>query len=48
MAAHDIKLLVHAHLLTMRGEVVGYVPDGAVAIEGSCSATVGRCRRSVR
>jgi len=28
------KLIIHAHLLTMQGEGVGYVADGAVAVRG--------------
>jgi 5-methylthioadenosine/S-adenosylhomocysteine deaminase len=34
-------LIVHAHLLTMRGEGVGYVADGAVAVRGSRIVAVG-------
>jgi 5-methylthioadenosine/S-adenosylhomocysteine deaminase len=35
------RLIVHAHLFTLQGEGVGYVPDGAVAILGSRIAAVG-------
>lgn len=28
------KLIVHAHLFTMKGDGVGYVADGAVAVQG--------------
>jgi len=34
-------LITHAHTFTMQGEGVGYVADGAVAIEGSRIAAVG-------
>jgi len=34
-------LIVHGHLLTMHGEGVGYVPDGAVAVRGGCILDVG-------
>jgi 5-methylthioadenosine/S-adenosylhomocysteine deaminase len=34
-------LVTNAHLLTMQGVGVGYVPDGAVAVRGSQSAAVG-------
>jgi 5-methylthioadenosine/S-adenosylhomocysteine deaminase len=34
-------LITHAHLFTMQGEGVGYIPDGAVAITGSRIAAVG-------
>jgi 5-methylthioadenosine/S-adenosylhomocysteine deaminase len=34
-------LVVHAHLFTMRGEGVGYVPDGAVATLEGCIVGVG-------
>ena len=35
-------LFEHAHLLTMQGGGVGYVPDGAVAVRGSKIVAVGR------
>ncbi len=34
-------LFTHAHLFTMQGEGVGYIPDGAVAVEGSRIVAVG-------
>lgn len=34
-------LIAHAHLFTLQGEGVGYVPDGAVAVQGSRIAAVG-------
>ncbi|WP_437965058.1 amidohydrolase family protein [Sorangium sp. So ce260] len=34
-------LVVHAHALTMRGDGVGYIGDGAVAIKGGRIAAVG-------
>jgi 5-methylthioadenosine/S-adenosylhomocysteine deaminase len=40
MKAVDI-LITRAHLFTMRGEGVGYVGDGAVAVQGSRIAAVG-------
>ncbi len=33
-------LLIHAHLLTMQGAGVGYIADGALAVEGSRIAAV--------
>ena len=40
--AQSVDLLVtHAHLLTMRGEGVGYVRDGAVAVRGDSIVDVG-------
>lgn len=36
-----VTLIVHGHLFTMQGEGVGYVPDGAVAVEGSRLVAVG-------
>ncbi|NLG49476.1 MAG: amidohydrolase family protein [Chloroflexi bacterium] len=36
-----VTLIVHGHLFTMQGEGVGYVPDGAVAIEGTRLVAVG-------
>jgi 5-methylthioadenosine/S-adenosylhomocysteine deaminase len=41
---HADFLITHAHLLTMRGDGVGYVGDGAVAIRGSRIAAVGPAR----
>ncbi len=35
------KMLVHAHLLTMQGQGVGYIADGAVAVTGSRIVDVG-------
>lgn len=37
----SITLITHGHLFTMQGEGVGYVPDGAVAVEGSRLVAVG-------
>ncbi|MBC8334421.1 MAG: amidohydrolase family protein [Anaerolineales bacterium] len=34
-------LITHAHLFTMQGEGVGYIPDGAVAIQGSRICAIG-------
>lgn len=36
-----VTLIVHGHLFTMQGEGVGYVPDGAVAVEGTRLVAVG-------
>jgi 5-methylthioadenosine/S-adenosylhomocysteine deaminase len=36
-----VTLIVHGHLFTMQGEGVGYVPDGAVAVEGARLVAVG-------
>ena len=41
MTEHATKLIIHAHLFTMQGDGVGYVADGAIAIEGSRIAAVG-------
>lgn len=41
MAQADL-LLIHARLFTMEGPGVGYVADGAVAVQGSRIAAVGR------
>jgi 5-methylthioadenosine/S-adenosylhomocysteine deaminase len=41
MTDHADRLIVHAHLFTLQGEGVGYVPDGALAIRGSRIAAVG-------
>ena len=41
MAEHADTLITHAHLFTLRGEGVGYVADGAVAVKGSRIAAVG-------
>ncbi len=42
MNEHADTLFVHAHLFTMQGEGVGYIADGAVAVEGSRIVYVGR------
>ena len=34
-------LITHAHLYTMDGQGVGYVPDGAVAVQGDRIKAVG-------
>ncbi|MBT3713652.1 MAG: amidohydrolase, partial [Anaerolineae bacterium] len=34
-------LITHAHLFTMQGKGVGYIPDGAVAIQGKHISAVG-------
>ena len=34
-------LVLHAHLLTMQGDGVGYVRDGAVAVRGDSIVDVG-------
>ena len=40
--AQSVDLLItHAHLFTMEGSGVGYVPDGAVAISGTRIAAAG-------
>ena len=41
MAEHADTLIAHGHLFTMRGQGVGYVADGAVAIRGTRIAAVG-------
>ena len=41
MAEHADTLITHAHLFTMQGKGVGYVADGAVAVEGNRIAAVG-------
>jgi 5-methylthioadenosine/S-adenosylhomocysteine deaminase len=41
MAEHADVLITHAHLLTMQGKGVGYIADGAVAVQGSRIAAVG-------
>lgn len=41
MTEHADLLITHAHLFTLRGEGVGYVPDGAIAIRGPRIAAVG-------
>jgi 5-methylthioadenosine/S-adenosylhomocysteine deaminase len=38
---HVNTLIVHGHLFTMRGDGVGYVADGAIAIRGTRIADVG-------
>ena len=35
------KLIAHAHLFTMQGDGVGYVADGAVAVQGNRITAVG-------
>jgi 5-methylthioadenosine/S-adenosylhomocysteine deaminase len=37
-------LVTHAHLFTMQGEGVGYIPDGAVAVSGTEITAVGTTR----
>ena len=41
-------LIVHAHLFTMRGDGVGYVHDGAVAVEDNCIVEVGLSKLGAR
>jgi 5-methylthioadenosine/S-adenosylhomocysteine deaminase len=41
MTVEADALVVHAHLFTMQGQGVGYMPDGAVAVRGSHIAAVG-------
>jgi 5-methylthioadenosine/S-adenosylhomocysteine deaminase len=41
MAEIADKLITHAHLFTMQGTGVGYLADGAVAVQGNQIATVG-------
>ena len=41
MTEHANTLITHAHLFTMQGEGVGYIGDGAVAIEGTRITAVG-------
>lgn len=41
MTEHADILVTHSHLFTLRGAGVGYIPDGAVAIQGSHIAAVG-------
>ncbi len=41
MTEHADTLIVNAHTFTMQGEGVGYLADGAVAVEGSRIAAVG-------
>jgi 5-methylthioadenosine/S-adenosylhomocysteine deaminase len=41
MTEHATKLIIHAHLFTMQRDGVGYVADGAIAIEGSRIVAVG-------
>ncbi|MBN1579387.1 MAG: amidohydrolase family protein [Anaerolineae bacterium] len=41
MTEHVDTLIVHAYLFTMRGQGVGYVADGAVAVKDGCIAAVG-------
>ena len=41
MNEHADTLFAHAHLFTMQGEGVGYIADGAVAVEGTRIVAVG-------
>ena len=41
MTEYADTFVSHAHLFTMRGEGVGYVADGAVAVRGGRIAAVG-------
>ena len=41
MPEHTDTLITHAHLFTLQGQGVGYVADGAVAVEGSRIAALG-------
>ncbi|NLE76773.1 MAG: amidohydrolase family protein, partial [Chloroflexi bacterium] len=41
MTEHADLLVAHAHLFTMQGAGVGYMADGAVAVQGSRIAAVG-------
>ena len=41
MNEHADTLFIHAHLFTMQGTGVGYIADGAVAVEGNRIAAVG-------
>ena len=41
MAERIDLLIIHAHLFTMEGEGVGYIADGAVAIQGTRILAVG-------
>jgi 5-methylthioadenosine/S-adenosylhomocysteine deaminase len=41
MSERTDTLITHAHLFTLQGEGVGYVADGAVAVEGSRIAAIG-------
>ena len=43
MKMHDNadRLIAHAHLFTMKGDGVGYVADGAVAVRGDRIAAIG-------
>ena len=41
MPEHADFLITHAHLFTLQGQGVGYVADGAVAVNGSRIAAVG-------
>ena len=35
MPEHADTLITHGYLFTMQGDGVGYVPDGAVAVQGA-------------
>jgi len=41
MTEHADTLVTHAHLFTLQGDGVGYVADGALAVEGSRITAVG-------
>jgi 5-methylthioadenosine/S-adenosylhomocysteine deaminase len=41
VAEHADTLIAHGHLFTMQGEGVGYVADGAIAVEGTRIVAVG-------
>jgi 5-methylthioadenosine/S-adenosylhomocysteine deaminase len=41
MPEYADSLVIHAHLFTLQGEGVGYLADGAVAVEGPRIAAVG-------
>lgn len=41
MTEHVTTLITHAHLFSMQGEGVGYIGDGAMAIQGKQIAAVG-------
>ena len=39
--SHADMLITHAHMFTMQGDGVGYVAEGAVAVQGSRIVAVG-------
>jgi len=41
MTEHADILITHAHLFTLQGQGVGYIADGALAVQGSHIAAVG-------